>query len=133
MITLFYAGLCALLVLFLAARVVRWRMAHKIGLGDGGDTELLRRVRVHGNAVEYLPLCLILLGGMELNGYPAPLIHGFGLALVLSRIAHAWGLSRTSGTSPGRFAGTLVTWLLMLAMALFAIGGFAMQYAIAQQ
>jgi uncharacterized membrane protein YecN with MAPEG domain len=129
MITLLYAGLCALLVLVLAARVVRWRFTHRIGLGDGGDAELLRRVRVHGNAVEYLPLCLILLGGMELNGYPAPLIHGFGLALVLSRIAHAWGLSRTSGTSAGRLAGTLVTWLLMLAMALFAIGGFAMQYA----
>ena len=44
MITLFYAGLCALLVLILAARVVRWRMAHKIGLGDGGDAELLRRM-----------------------------------------------------------------------------------------
>jgi uncharacterized membrane protein YecN with MAPEG domain len=133
MITLLYAGLCALLVLVLAARVVRWRFSRRIGLGDGGDAELQRRVRVHGNAVEYLPLCLILLGGMELNGYPAPLIHGFGLALVLSRIAHAWGLSRSSGTSAGRFAGTLVTWLLMLAMALFAIGGFAMQYTVPPQ
>jgi uncharacterized membrane protein YecN with MAPEG domain len=128
MITLLYAGLCALLVLFLAARVVRWRMSHRIGLGDGGDTELLRRVRAHGNAVEYLPLCLILLGGMELNGYPAPLIHGFGIALVLSRVAHAFGLSRSSGVSAGRFAGTLVTWLLMLAMAGFAIGGYVMPY-----
>ena len=130
MITLLYAGLCALLVLILAARVVRWRMTHKIGLGDGGDTELLRRVRVHGNAIEYLPLCLILLGGMELNGYPAPIIHGFGLALLLSRVAHAWGLSRSSGVSAGRFAGTLVTWTVMLAMAAFAIGGYAMQFYV---
>jgi len=128
MITLFYAGLCALLVLILAARVVRWRMAHKIGLGDGGDAELLRRMRVHGNAIEYLPLSLILLGGMELNGYPAPLIHTFGIALVLSRLAHAFGLSRSSGVSAGRFAGTLVTWLLMLVMAGFAIVGYVMQY-----
>jgi uncharacterized membrane protein YecN with MAPEG domain len=133
MITLLYAGLCALLVLILAARVVRWRMTHRIGLGDGGDAELLRRVRVHGNAIEYLPLCLILLGGMELNGYPAPIIHGFGLALLLTRLAHAWGLSRSSGVSAGRFAGTLVTWTVMLAMAAFAIGGFAMQYWIAPQ
>jgi uncharacterized membrane protein YecN with MAPEG domain len=131
MITLLYAGLCALLVLILAARVVRWRMTHRIGLGDGGDAELLRRVRVHGNAIEYLPLCLILLGGMELNGYPAPIIHGFGLALLLSRVAHAWGLSRSSGVSAGRFAGTLVTWLLMLAMAGFAIGGYALQFYVA--
>ena len=129
MITLLYAGLCALLVLVLAARVVRWRMTHRIGIGDGGDVELLRRVRVHGNAIEYLPLCLILLGGMELNGYPAPLIHGFGLALLLSRVAHAWGLSRSSGLSPGRFGGTLVTWVLMLAMAGFAIGGYFLQFS----
>ena len=128
MITLLYAGLCAILVLALAARVVRWRMTHRIGIGDGGDAELLRRVRVHGNAIEYLPLCLILLGGMELNGYPAPLIHGFGMALLLSRVAHAWGLSRSSGLSPGRFGGTLVTWVLMLAMAGFAIVGYLMQF-----
>ena len=130
MITLFYAGLCALLVIILAARVVRWRMAHRIGLGDGGDAELLRRVRAHGNAVEYLPLSLILLGGMELNGYPEPLIQTFGIALVLSRVAHAFGLSRSSGVSAGRFAGTLVTWLLMLAMAGFAIVGYVMQYYV---
>jgi uncharacterized membrane protein YecN with MAPEG domain len=129
MITLLYAGLCAILVLALAARVVRWRMTHRIGIGDGGDAELLRRVRVHGNAIEYLPLCLILLGGMELNGYPAPLIHGFGMALLLSRVAHAWGLSRSSGLSPGRFGGTLVTWVLMLAMAGFAIGGYFLQFS----
>jgi uncharacterized membrane protein YecN with MAPEG domain len=133
MITLFYAGLCALLVILLAARVVRWRMTHRIGLGDGGDSELLRRVRVHGNAIEYLPLCLILLGGMELNGYPASIIHGFGIALVVSRVAHAWGLSRSSGVSAGRFAGTLVTWLLMLTMAAFSIGGYVMQYAVTPQ
>jgi uncharacterized membrane protein YecN with MAPEG domain len=128
MITLFYAGLCAMLVIILAARVVRWRLAHRIGLGDGGDAELLRRMRVHGNAIEYLPLCLILLGGMELNGYPAALIHTFGIALVLSRVAHAFGLSRSSGVSAGRFAGTLVTWVLMLAMAGFAVVGYVMQY-----
>ena len=130
MITMLYAGLCTILVVILGLRVVRYRFGHKIGIGDGGDTTLQRRVRVHANAIENLPLALLLLGGMELNGYPAPLIHGFGLALLVSRVAHAWGLSRSSGTSAGRFAGTLVTWVLMLAMALFAIGGFAMQYAV---
>ncbi|MGH8029236.1 MAG: MAPEG family protein, partial [Arenimonas sp.] len=127
----FYAGLCTLLVLFLAIRVARWRYTHKIGLGDGGDRELLKRVRAHGNAVEYLPLCLILLGGMELNGYSAPLLHGFGIALVISRLAHAWGVSRSAGSSAGRMAGMAVTWGLMIAMAAFAIGGYAMQYYVA--
>ena len=132
MITLFYAGLCTLLVVFLARRVVRWRFTRKIGIGHGEDRQLERRIRVHANAIENLPLALLLLGGMELNGYPQGLIHGFGATLFFSRVAHAWGLSHSSGTSKGRFLGTLFTWLLMLAMALFAIAGFVQQYNVAR-
>ena len=124
MITMLYAGLCAILVVFLALRVVQWRHSHRIGLGDGGDPELIKRVRVHANAVENLPLALILLGGMELNGYDDRIIHAFGITLLVSRVAHAWGLSHNSGTSRGRFLGTLFTFLLMLAMAGFAIAGY---------
>jgi uncharacterized membrane protein YecN with MAPEG domain len=126
MITLFYAGLCTLLVVFLALRVVRWRFTRKIGLGHGEDRQLERRIRVHANAVENLPLALILLGGMELNGYDDRIIHAFGITLLVSRVAHAWGLSHSSGTSRGRFLGTLFTFLLMLAMAAFAIAGYLM-------
>jgi uncharacterized membrane protein YecN with MAPEG domain len=131
MITLLYAGLCALLVLVLAVRVAHWRFRHKIGLGDGGDKELLQRMRAHGNAVEYLPLCLILLGGLELNGYPNGLIHGFGATLFVSRLAHAWGLSRHSGSSVGRVSGMVFTWAIMLAMAGYAIVGYVMQFYVA--
>ena len=102
MITLFYAGLCTLLVVFLAMRVVHWRFTRKIGIGHGEDRQLERRIRVHANAVENLPLALILLGGMELNGYDDRIIHTFGATLLASRVAHAWGLSHHSGTSRGR-------------------------------
>ena len=128
MITMFYAGLCTLLVLVLAVRVIARRLQAKIGIGDGGDHEMQRRVRAHANSVEYLPLALLLLGGMELNGYPNAVIHAFGATLLVSRLMHAWGLSRKSGASPGRFVGTLVTLLLMVAMSLFAIAGFAAPY-----
>jgi uncharacterized membrane protein YecN with MAPEG domain len=128
MITMFYAGLCTLLVLVLAIRVISRRLQAKIGIGDGGDHEMQRRVRAHSNAVEYLPLALLLLGGMELNGYPDAVIHAFGATLLVSRVLHAWGLSRKSGASPGRFIGTLVTLLLMIAMSLFAIAGFVAPY-----
>lgn len=124
MITLLYAGLCTLLVLFLAGRVMARRVARKIGIGDGGDHEMLRRMRAHANAVEYLPLALLLLGGMELNGYPNGVIHAFGGTLLASRLLHAWGLSRSSGASPGRLIGTLLTLLLMMSMAVLAIVGY---------
>lgn len=128
MITMFYAGLCTLLVLVLASRVIARRFSHKIGIGDGGDHELAKRVRTHANAVEYLPLALLLLGGMELNGYPDAVIHGFGITLLISRLLHAWGLSRSSSASPGRLAGTALTLVLMTVMALFAIAGFVQPY-----
>ncbi len=131
MITMLYAGLCTILVVLLALRVVQWRFRHKIGLGDGGDKQLLMRVRAHANAVENMPLALLLLGGMELNGYNPALIHSFGGVLFASRLAHAWGLSHSSGTSRGRLMGSLFTWLLMLTMALFAIGGYARQFLVA--
>jgi uncharacterized membrane protein YecN with MAPEG domain len=130
MITLLYAALCTLLMLVLAGRVIAFRFRHRIGLGDGGQPELQRRIRVHANAVEYLPLALLLLGGMELNGYPDAWIHGFGATLFASRLAHAWGLSRHGGTSFGRFAGTTLTLLLMAAMAVFAIAGYLQQHAV---
>lgn len=124
MITLLYAALCTLLVLVLAVRVIARRLSHQIGLGDGGDPELARRVRVHANAIEYLPLALLLLGGMELNGYPDSVIHAFGATLLASRALHAWGLSRHSGRSVGRFYGTALTLLLMASMSVFAIAGY---------
>jgi len=127
MITLLYAGLCTLLVLYLAGRVIAGRRGKKVGIGDGGDHELQRRIRVHANAIEYLPLALLLLGGMELNGYPDAVIHAFGALLLVSRLLHAWGLSRHSGVSRGRFIGTLFTLLLMVAMALLAVGGYFQQ------
>ena len=51
MITMLYAGLCTILVVLLALRVVQWRFRHKIGLGDGCDPQLQMRVRTHANEV----------------------------------------------------------------------------------
>lgn len=131
MITMLYAGLCTILVVFLAVRVARWRFQQRIGIGHGGDRQLQMRVRAHANAVENMPLALLLLGGMELNGYSASLVHGFGSVLFISRVAHAWGLSHSSGTSKGRLLGSLFTWLLMVTMAVFAVAGFIGQYSVA--
>ena len=131
MITMLYAGLCTILVVFLAVRVARWRLKHRIGIGDGGDAQLLMRVRAHANSVENLPLALLLLGGMELNGYPMPMIHAFGATLLVSRLGHAWGLSHSSGSSRGRVLGSTFTWLLMLVMAAFAIAGYFRQFMVA--
>jgi hypothetical protein len=117
-ITLLFAALHGLLLLVLVGRVSRLRHGRRIGFGDGGDPELARAIRVHGNFVEHVPFALLLLGLLELAGLPAPWLWALGGALLLSRLMHAAGLSRTSGASFGRFYGTALTWTSILAMSL---------------
>ena len=112
-----YCALSVLLVIGLAMRVVRLRRAHGIGIGDDGNADLARCIRVHANTLENLPLALILLVLLDMSGVASGWIHGIGATLLLARLAHAVGLSGRSGYSFGRFHGTLVTWLLMLVMA----------------
>ena len=120
-ITGIYAALAALLVLVLAARVVLGRRARNIGIGDGGDPGLVKRIRAHANALENLPLALLLLLLLELNQTQPAWLHAFGIALIVARVAHAIGLSTTAGYSLGRFVGVVLTWLVMLLMALLLL------------
>ncbi len=120
-ITGLYAALATVLILVLAARVIAYRRRHKIGLGDGDDGELRKRIRAHGNAIEYLPFGLILLLLLELNQTVPLLLHVFGIVLIFARLAHAWGVSRHGGISPGRMVGVVLTFAVLLAMALLLL------------
>jgi uncharacterized membrane protein YecN with MAPEG domain len=120
-ITGLYAAIAALLMLILAVRVSLGRRSGKVGLGDGGDSVLARRIRVHGNAVEYVPLALVLLLILELNQTQPLLLHVFGCVLIAARVIHAFGLSGASGMSPGRAIGSALTWLDIAVMALLLI------------
>lgn len=120
-ITSLYAALSGLLILVLAWRVVEVRGSAKIGLGDGGNEALQRRIRVHANAVETIPIALILLALAEAGGTPAWGLHLAGAALVISRVLHAQGLSGNAGRSFGRFWGTLVSWLVILGLSVWLL------------
>lgn len=116
-IAMLFTALHILLMLLLAWRVVARRRSAKIGLGTGGDYVLERAIRAHGNFSEYVPLALLMLALLELSGLDAPWIWAFGAMLLIGRLLHAQGLSRKSGTSFGRFYGTLFTWIALAAMA----------------
>ncbi len=131
-ITLLYAGLSGLLLLALSFQVVGLRRKHRVGLGTGQHPDLERIMRVHGNFCEYVPLALLLLLVLELSGALSPwLLHGLGIILIVGRVLHAVGLSRSAGTSMGRFVGTLLSWLMILISALLAVG-IAVGGALAQ-
>ena len=114
-ITALWAGLLGLLLMFLSGRVVNARNGEKILFGDGGSLVLQRHIRVHANFIEYVPLALVLLLALELNGASPRLLNLLGGSLLVARLLHAFGLSRSAGTSVGRFAGTVATWLVITA------------------
>lgn len=120
-VTGLYTAIFTLLLLALAFGVVRQRMKLKKSLGhDHPDLQVANRA--HANALEYVPVALLLMGIAELNGGSNSLLHLFGLTLLGARLAHAWGFLRSKGgTHPGRYWGTLFTWLVMLLLALLNI------------
>lgn len=118
LVTALYGALIALLAVVTALSVIKIRRREKIGLGDGGNDELTRAMRVHANLLEYAPISLLLLLFLELNQADTLLLHVCGSVLVVSRVLHVWGFSRKSNASFGRVYGTLATMLNIVVMAL---------------
>jgi len=108
-ITAFYASLLAILFLFLSLRVIGWRREQRVELGHGEDLQLLRRMRVHANFAEYVPLTLLLMALAESMAPPRPLVHLVGVILIAGRLIHAYGLSQTPHILSYRVWGMTLT------------------------
>ena len=122
-ITMITAGLLGLLLLFLGGYVIAGRVSFKVNIGDGGNEEMQRRMRAQANFVEYVPMALILIALMENASIGPPwLVIALGGVLVVGRVWHAQGLLSSSGTSPGRFAGTNMTVAVILVGAVACLG-----------
>ncbi len=120
-ITPLYTSVIIALALLLSLRIIRHRRGQRISLGTEGDDRLLRSVRAHANLTEHVPLALLLMGFLELNGGAAGLLHAIGAALLLGRCVHAWSL--ISGWGAGRVAGmglTFTSWLVLVPANLMA-------------
>ena len=129
-ITGLYAALGALLVVVLSIRVMWLRNTEKVGIGAGGNERLARAIRAHANAVEYLPIALLLLLILELDQTWPWLLHVFGIVLIAGRVLHAIGLSNYAGVSFGRAAGIALTLATILAMALLLLWKFVVWHVV---
>jgi uncharacterized protein len=121
-----YAALLGLLGAALTINVIVNRVRSKVDAGDGGVAKLAQAIRAHANFAEQAPLALIVIAFAEALGTRPWLVHIFGVALVLARLASALGLNRTLGQSPPRQLGASVTALVVIASAiaiLLAVGG----------
>jgi len=116
--TLIYGGMTALLVTLLGANVSRLR-GGGVGIGDPLTPELVRPVRAHGNAAEWVPLGILLLLVLELSGAGSRFtLHLLGGSFFLGRVLHAAGVyTRT----PLSTVGAGINYLVLLVMSVWAI------------
>ncbi|HEV8077095.1 MAG TPA: MAPEG family protein [Marinobacter sp.] len=121
-ITGVFAAVIGILLLFLSAVVVKYRIKYRMGMGIAEDRDFEAAVRAHGNLVEYAPLTLLMLGIAELNGVPNGFIYWVGMAFVVGRILHAWGmLQGQGGPHKARMVGILLTWVAILIIAVLLL------------
>lgn len=119
-ITIYFALPLTLLFVLLAFRVASLRRVLKIGFGDGNNDEIKKALSAQHNAAENIPLAIILLLLLELNGAASPVLLTCGSLMLLARLYHAWSLSHSIGKSTGRTVGIIFTWFLMSFMAIYA-------------
>lgn len=115
-VTLTFAAALALFNVWLAIRCSRVRITGKVLVGDGGNPLLETRMRAHANFVEYTPFVLILLGLLEYGAASRTGLFAAGVAYVLARIAHAFGMDRRQNNAL-RGGGALVTWVVLVGLA----------------
>ena len=116
-----YAALLAILYAVLSVRTLRLRRRLRIAIGDSGDERMLRAMRAHANFAEYVPLALLLIYLVEIAPASAVLVHALGLALLLGRVLHAWGVSRSPEDFRFRVAGMALTLASLLVASLYLL------------
>jgi uncharacterized protein len=120
-ITLTAAGAAALINLWLAIRVGQVRTREKVMIGDGGNENVIRRMRAHANFTEFTPFILILIAALELATGTSIWLWAVSSLFLVGRLLHAFGMD---GFMPGRMIGTIITML-----SLVGLGGYAIYVA----
>jgi uncharacterized membrane protein YecN with MAPEG domain len=116
-----HAGLNALVLIGLSVQTGRIRQQERVSIGDGGRPRLIRVMRGHANAIETIPVALLLLLLLALLGAPAWAMHLLGLALTVGRVLHAVHFAAADAPGWQRAAGAGLSALVMLVAALWAV------------
>lgn len=112
-----YVAICLLFNPYLMLRIGTVRVKKGINLGDGGDADMLARVRAHGNFTEVAPLGLVGLIAIAMMGGSPIFLHVFGALLVIGRLLHFSGMAGIFGQ--GRLIGTVMTLLMFFGQAFY--------------
>jgi uncharacterized membrane protein YecN with MAPEG domain len=118
--SLIIAVALAVINLWLSIRTGQARRTAKVSIGDGGNPLLVARMRAHANFVEYVPIALILMALIESNGGSSRILWLLGIALVIGRVLHPFGMERPS-PNPFRIGGIMLTYLVTIALVVYAL------------
>ena len=129
MSTAFYTALLGIVYLSLTCYVITGRWKYQVSLGDGGEKDLNRRIRAHGNFVETVPFTLILLFFAETYTFNQDIlqlsgqfwVHLFGLSLLIGRLLHALGLRQRKSVNRFRQIGMGLTLCVQGGLTLFLL------------
>jgi uncharacterized membrane protein YecN with MAPEG domain len=95
-------------------------------IGDGGNPDLLLKIRRHGNFIEWVPFTLLLMTLAEAQGTSPAWLYAAGGLLLLGRIAHPFGLKIDTVNHPLRYLGNgpnfLAVGVLFVALARLTFG-----------
>ena len=130
MITAFYAAVLALVFLGLSAYVIQGRFTKRIAFGAGGDDNMAKRVRAHGNFAEYVPFALILLMFAEMQNAPVWGVHVIGIVLVIARVLHVCGTMNPKIPNAQRLLGMVLTMVAILLPALWCLWAFLIRQTV---
>lgn len=119
MVTALYAAILAALMIWLAIQVIKQRRKAQVKYADGGVDALTIARSAHGNAVDYIPITLILMAMLEYNGASLWMIHLCGVVFVIGRVMHAKGI--LADRLKGRVSGMKLTFLVMAVLIVLNI------------
>ena len=100
----------------LSFAVIGLRRKNKVGLGNGGHEDLERAIRAQGNFAEYVPIGIILIACLELNGAPWYLVAIPGITLILGRWIHAKGINIPPPDFSKRVLGMKLTFCTLISL-----------------
>jgi uncharacterized membrane protein YecN with MAPEG domain len=121
-ITSIIAAILTIIFIKLSFAVIGLRRKNKVGLGSGGYEDLERAIRTQGNFAEYVPLGVILVACLELNGAPWWLIGVPGITLIIGRLIHAKGMTSPPPDFSKRVLGMKLTFFTLIALVALNLG-----------
>jgi len=122
LVTSIIASTLTIIFVKLSFAVIGLRRKNQIGLGSGGHDDLERAIRAQGNFAEYVPIGVILIACLELNGAPWWLVAIPGITLMIGRLIHAVGIKTPPPDFSRRVLGMRFTFYTLITLVVLNLG-----------